>query len=79
MSFDWEKLEHEQRERDTQLTLRLGATWLVLGLVALVVDLATGHPEKILDHSLFWVVLGGATVAIALGLRRPKAPGPMST
>ena len=70
VSYDWRKLERDRRERDTQLTRLLGANRLVLGLVALLVNLGTAHPERTVDHSLSWIVVGRAMVALALSPRR---------
>jgi len=70
MGFDWEKLDRDQRERDARLTPVLGALWLAGGVVMLAVGFLTGHLSRGLVSSLFWIVLGGGTLAVGMGLRK---------
>jgi xanthine/uracil permease len=72
VGYEWKGLARDQRERDTRTALLLGAVWLVGGLVSLVVHLATGHPEKVLDHALPWVALGAVLLVIGTGLRSAR-------
>lgn len=70
MSFDWKKLDRDQRERDARLTPVLGAVWLIGGVVTLAAGFLAGHLSRGLVSSLFWVVLGAGTLVVGIGLRK---------
>ncbi len=70
MSFDWKKLDRDQRERDARLTPVLGAVWLIGGVVMLAVGFLTDHLSRGLVSALFWVALGAGTLAVGIGLRK---------
>ncbi len=70
MSFDWKKLDRDQRERDARLTPVLGAAWLIGGVVMLAVGFFSDHLSRGLVSALFSVVLGAGTLAVGIGLRK---------